>query len=270
MSQTKQKISLPAKGVEPSRELLQELNDMFNSAHPDEILEWAYGQLGTDMVLGTGFGASGVYLIHRLVERQLPVPIFFLDTRLLFNETYELKEELEKRFKIDITAVSTNLTLQQQANTYGDELWKKDPNQCCYLRKVLPLKSYLSDKAAWVTGIRRGQSKTRRFTQIFEWDPGNRVIKINPVAAWTGDQLWDYIHEYDLPYNPLHDHGYPSIGCIPCTSPVDDTQDERAGRWKDSDKIECGIHVQSQEFQNGNGQSSDIGQLNGTSNASDI
>lgn len=225
------------------------LNNQLKEAHPDEVLKWGYKTFGLNLVLGTGFGPSGMLLIHRIYKLGLPIPVFYLDTHLLFEETYKLRDKLEKRYSMNIVRVSTDLSLKDQADQYGDELWNKDPNKCCYLRKVLPLRRYLSDKKAWISGVRQSQSETRKQTQIVEWDPENKVVKINPLATWTGEEVWSYIHINELSYNPLHDEGYPSIGCIPCTQPVDQDEDERAGRWRGSEKTECGIHTSSQNFQ---------------------
>lgn len=229
--------------------LLDSINNQLDQAHPDKILTWGYDAFGDKMQLGTGFGPSGVFLIDRISKLEVDVPVFYLDTQLLFDETYELKEIIEERYGIEITQVKPKYNLEEQAEYFGDELWKKNPNRCCHIRKVLPLRNHLSDKSAWVTGVRRNQSETRKNTNVVEWDPSNKVVKINPLARWSSEEVWDYIHEHKLAYNPLHDDGYPSIGCIPCTFKVEgDTRDERAGRWKDSDKTECGIHVSSQEF----------------------
>lgn len=223
-------------------EQLRRLNQRFALIHPNYILQWAFRMFGNGMVLGTGFGPSGVFLIHRIVEVGFTTPVFFLDTHLHFDETYALKEEIEKRFNIEIEAVPPSLGLDEQVAKYGSELWKRDPDQCCYLRKVRPLHEYLSDKTAWISGIRRSQGNLRSQADMFEWDAKNEVVKINPLIFWTADQIWDHIHTHNLPYNPLHDEGYPSIGCIPCTSKVTENDPERAGRWKDMDKTECGIH----------------------------
>ncbi|SMO52170.1 phosphoadenylylsulfate reductase (thioredoxin) [Fodinibius sediminis] len=229
-------------------DFLDRLNSELEAAGPSQVLFWGYHTFGTDMVLGTGFGPSGMFLIYRLWEMGIKIPIFYLDTHLLFDETYALKERIEKRFNLTITRVSTDLSLGQQAERFGQELWKTDPNRCCHLRKVLPLRNYLSEKKAWITGLRRAQSKDRRNTQFVEWDPENEVVKINPLANWTGREVWNYIESKELPYNPLHDEGYPSIGCIPCTSVVDaESKDERRGRWKGLDKTECGIHHPTQK-----------------------
>ncbi|WP_138431151.1 phosphoadenylyl-sulfate reductase [Fodinibius saliphilus] len=233
---------------ELSNELLRGLNTQFGLAGPDDVLLWGYDTFGTDMVLGTGFGPSGMFLIYRLWELGIEIPIFFLDTHLLFDETYGLKDKVEERFDIRITRVSTRLSLDEQAEEYDEKLWNKDPNKCCYLRKVLPLQNYLSDKKAWITGVRRSQSETRKNTQYVEWDPDNEVVKLNPLASYTTEEVWNYIRSKKLPYNPLHDEGYPSIGCIPCTEAVEQTaSDERAGRWNGSEKTECGIHLSTQK-----------------------
>lgn len=223
---------------------LDQLNQQFENADPIEILLWGFETFGDEMVLGTGFGSSGVLLIHFLREHNIDIPIFYLDTNLLFDSTYELRDILEARYNIDITRVTPELSLQEQAERFGDELWKRNPNQCCFYRKVLPLRNYLSNKKAWVTGLRRSQSETRTQARIIEWNEENEVIKINPLANWSGKKVWDSIHHLDLPYNPLHDEGYPSIGCIPCTQPVDASKesDDRNGRWNGTDKTECGIH----------------------------
>lgn len=241
-AQTKQPFSLNQ---------IREFSEQFENSSPEEILSWGHEKFGRDIVLGTGFGPSGVFLIHRLISNQIPVRIFYLDTHLLFRETYSLRDELEERFDIKIERVSTDLSVEDQKEKYGDELWKSDPDKCCYIRKVLPLKNYLSDKKAWVTGVRRKQAASRELTDVIEWDPLNEVVKINPLARWSNEDVWDYIKEHDLPYNPLHDDGYPTIGCIPCTEPADSAEDERSGRWKKMEKTECGIHLPTQKFQNG-------------------
>lgn len=232
-------------------DFFSDLNAHFEKRQPDDVLEWGFNNFGKDMVIGTGFGSSGVLLIHRIVTRNLPFTVFYLDTHLLFPETYKLRDRLEERFGIEFTRVSTSLSVDEQAEMYGDELWKKNPDKCCYIRKVLPLQKYLADKKAWVTGVRRSQANTRKQTRILEWDPENRVVKINPLAKWSNEDVWDYINQHDLPYNPLHDHGYPTIGCIPCTEPPEPKKDERSGRWKNLEKTECGIHLPTQKLQLG-------------------
>ena len=134
-------------------------------------------------------------------------------------------------------------TVRQQAETEGDRLWAREPARCCERRKVAPLTAVLAGLDAWVTAIRRDQTAARADAQVVEWDDRFGLVKINPLAAWTKTQVWDYISEHRVPYNPLHDGGYPSIGCHPCTSRVADGEDERSGRWRGQDKTECGLHV---------------------------
>ncbi|MEX0594466.1 MAG: phosphoadenylyl-sulfate reductase [Balneolaceae bacterium] len=224
------------------RQQIDVLNDRFEGHHADDLLRWAWDTFAEKAVLGTGFGPSGLFLIHRLVEMDLPLPIFYLDTQLLFEQTYRLRDELEEKLGITIHQILPEHSVKEQAVQEGDELWNRDPDRCCYLRKVKPLQGYLADKQAWITGIRRHQADTRATTPVIGWEANHEVIKLNPVAAYSGEEIWDYIHDLDLPYNPMHDEGYPSIGCIPCTSPVEDGEDERDGRWRGDEKVECGIH----------------------------
>lgn len=236
-----------------SAENLIRLNSLYENADPGTILQWGYNTFGRAMVLGTGFGSSGIFLIHEIQKLQYDTPVFFLDTHLHFEQTYRLKKTLEDRFGISIVAVDPDLSLDEQAGLHGEQLWKKDPDRCCYLRKVRPLQRYLSDKKAWISGIRRSQGEARSRADIFEWDEKNKVMKINPLVHWSAEMVWDEIYNHNLPYNPLHDDGYPSIGCIPCTDKVADSNSgERAGRWKESDKTECGIHLPGQQpYENG-------------------
>ena len=222
---------------------LSVLNSEFEHASPDVILKWSYEEFGTRVVMGTGFGSSGVVLMHYLSELGLPVQVFTLDTGLLFDQTYKLWKTLERKLRLKVERVSPILTLSGQKNRFGENLWQIEPDKCCHIRKVLPLKKYLSNKEGWITGLRRSQSEYRESTRKIEWDATNQVYKINPLADWDQEEIWWYINKHDLPYNPLHDEGFPSIGCFPCTSPVEEGEDERAGRWKNLQKTECGIHV---------------------------
>ncbi|MTI87909.1 MAG: phosphoadenylyl-sulfate reductase [Balneolaceae bacterium] len=234
-----------------SKDRIDQLNDRFETSDPGTILRWVDNTFGTDAALGTGFGSSGVFLIDQIQKYQLNIPIFYLDTQLLFDTTYELRDTIEQKYGISIYRVSAGMSFREQAIRYGEELWKTNPNHCCYLRKVRPLRNYLSDKKAWITGIRRSQSKERKQARIIEWNEEHEVIKVNPVADWTGEKIWDHIHHLDLPYNPMHDEGYPSIGCIPCTQPTGDAKesDSRTGRWNGKGKTECGIHLPIQDFE---------------------
>ena len=225
-------------------EALQRISDLFEQRSPEDLLAWGFGTFGDGLVMATGFGPSGVVLMH-LVSRIRPdATIFYLDTGLLFEETHALREELAQRLGLTFTRVHTDLSLEQQAAGYGEALWERAPDQCCSLRKVQPLRRFLADKQAWITGIRRDQGITRARTPLVGWDEVNKLVKLNPLANWSSDEVWDYIYLYGLPFNRLHDEGYPSIGCLPCTRPVVQGEDERAGRWAGLSKTECGIHVQ--------------------------
>jgi phosphoadenosine phosphosulfate reductase len=169
--------------------------------------------------------------------------IFTLDTDFLFPETYNLMERIEKRYGIRIERVKSNLVPDDQARFHGPALWARDPDACCSLRKVEPLRNKLSQLRAWVTSIRRDQTLARAGALKVEWDAKFHLVKINPLVDWTNAKIWRYIHDYDLPYNPLHDRGYPSIGCTHCTRSVQPGEGARAGRWSGFNKTECGLHT---------------------------
>lgn len=215
-----------------------------SNANLTQILEWAIRKFGEKLTLACSFGAEDVVLVDAL--QRIPggkkVDIFYLDTDLHFPETYETRDRLEERYGIRFKRVTPDLTLDEQQASYGPALWRKDPNRCCYLRKVQPLEKTLSEYDAWMTGIRREQSPTRRSAQIVEVDQRFRLTKVNPLVHWTSDDVWAYIRERDVPYNPLHEERYPSIGCAPCTRPVSEGEDPRSGRWSGFQKTECGLH----------------------------
>lgn len=215
-----------------------------SNANLTQILEWAIRKFGEKLTLACSFGAEDVVLVDAL--QRIPggkkVDIFYLDTDLHFPETYETRDRLEERYGIRFKRVTPALTLDEQQASYGPALWRQDPNRCCYLRKVQPLEKTLSEYDAWMTGIRREQSPTRRKAQIVEVDQRFRLTKVNPLVHWTSEDVWAYIRERDVPYNPLHDERYPSIGCAPCTRPVHEGEDLRSGRWSGFQKTECGLH----------------------------
>lgn len=228
-----------------SLENLADINQQFENAYPQDILRWATATFGPKLAVVTSFQITGIVTLHMLKNIAPDVPILTLDTGLLFPETYDLMQRVEAFFGIKLVRIHPELTLMQQADQYGPALWERDPEQCCYIRKVVPLKKALHPYAAWITGLRRDQSALRSATKVIMWDKQNEKIKVAPFASWTEDMLWTYIHEYKLPYNALHDHAYPSIGCMPCTQPVMPDQDKRAGRWANLSKTECGIHFGS-------------------------
>jgi thioredoxin-dependent adenylylsulfate APS reductase len=210
-----------------------------------EILTWAADRLSPRLTFATGFGAEGCVIIDLVGRNKLPIDLFTLDTGLLFDETYALWRELEARYGVTIRAVRPEQTVAEQASAHGPALWQRDPDRCCELRKVRPLRAALAGFDAWITAIRRDQTPERATAQTVEADAKFRLVKINPLVAWTHDDVWAHIYQHDVPYNPLHDRGYPSIGCQPCTSAIRPGEDPRAGRWRGTAKKECGLHVAS-------------------------
>lgn len=219
----------------------------FETQNPSAVLRWAIETFGADLVVGTAFGPAGIVLLHLVSQIDPRVKIFYLETDLFFSETCALRLRLQEQLGLTIEAVLPRLSLEQQAAEYGEDLWKRDPDLCCHLRKVEPLREYLTDKRAWVTGILREQTPSRAATQFVEWNEANQVVKINPLINWTSGRLWEYIRKHDLPSNPLHPCGYPSIGCRPCTRPVRPGEDPRAGRWPGFPKTECGLHLREEK-----------------------
>ncbi|MGH9881773.1 MAG: phosphoadenylyl-sulfate reductase, partial [Pyrinomonadaceae bacterium] len=197
---------------------------------------------GPEVALATGFGAEGCVLVAMLSSISPGTRIFYLDTDLLFPETYALRDKLEARYAVRFERRATSLSLTEQAAIQGERLWLRLPDECCRLRKVEPLREMLAGLRAWITGIRRDQSPTRATARIVEWDDQFGLIKINPLAAWSASDVWNYITRHDVPYNSLHDQGYPSIGCVPCTTPVQIGETQRSGRWRNIAKSECGLH----------------------------
>lgn len=223
---------------------LPAINRRLEGWHPQDILRWGLVTFGEDMALATGFGPSGIVLMHMAAQLRTDATIFYLQTDLFFPETLALRDVLAEKLAITFTEVHSGLSLGEQAHRFGPRLWESSPDLCCSLRKVEPLRRFLAAKKAWVTAIRRDQSPTRANAAIVSWDNANHLLKLCPLAGWTSAQVWAYIEEHDLPYNTLHDQGYPSIGCMPCTRPVGAGGQERDGRWVGTNKLECGIHIQ--------------------------
>jgi phosphoadenosine phosphosulfate reductase len=206
---------------------------------PIEILRWACDRFAPRLTFATGFGAEGCVLIDLIGRHRLPIDVFTLDTGLLFAETYALWRQLEDRYALAIRPVRPE---QREAEGEGPTLWARDPDRCCELRKVQPLARALAGFDAWITAIRRDQTPERASAQVVEHDPRFGLVKVNPLATWTHDEVWAYVYAHDVPVNPLHERGYPSIGCQPCTSPIVPGENLRAGRWRGAAKRECGVH----------------------------
>ena len=223
-------------------EELQAISHELERESPEAILRWALRTFGPDVALATGFGAEGCVLIHQVSCISKNARIFYLDTDLLFPETYELRAQLETRFGVRIEQRAARLSLTAQAEQHGERLWEREPNLCCHLRKVEPLREVLIELQAWITAIRRDQTPARASAGVVERDRKFGLIKINPLARWSARDVWRYLNEYDIPYNPLYDNGYASIGCAPCTTRIQIGEDARAGRWRGTVKTECGLH----------------------------
>ncbi len=224
------------------------LDAQFQGQPTEKILEWAWGRFGARAAIGTSFQGAGLVMIHLAKLNGFAFPVFTLDTGLLFPETLALKMRLEEFFGLAIESLEPDLTVQEQADINGPELWKQNPDLCCTIRKVMPLRDKLSDLDCWITGLRRQQSDTRSQIGIielyaFEEASGRDIVKLNPMANWAREDVWKYLKSHGIPYNPLHDQGYGSIGCQPCTRRIKDGDNERAGRWTGFNKVECGIHT---------------------------
>jgi phosphoadenosine phosphosulfate reductase len=221
---------------------IQHANEKFETSDPADILRWAADTFAEEWAVVTSFQPTGIVTLHMMIDIAPRTPVLTLDTGLLFPEMVALMDDLEARFQLNLIRVTPIQTVEEQNAAYGPNLWEQNPNQCCLLRKVAPLNEALAPYRAWATGLRRDQSARRASTPIVAWDNKHQKIKLCPFATWTEERLWAYIHEYHLPYNPLHDQHYPSIGCWPCTQPVT-SSDKRAGRWANHSKTECGIHI---------------------------
>lgn len=207
---------------------------------PQEILALAAERFAPRLTFATGFGKEGCVLVDLVARHGLQVDLFTLDTGVLFPETYALWAALENRYGLVIRAVRPSFTLREAEEVH--RLWESDPDRCCELRKVVPLRTELSRFDAWVTAIRRDQTRERASARAVEWDAKFGLVKVNPLLRWTAADVDDYVARHGVPVNPLHARGYPSIGCQPCTSPVAPGEDPRAGRWRGRDKKECGLH----------------------------
>jgi phosphoadenosine phosphosulfate reductase len=227
---------------------VQSLDAQFDALPSEKVLEWAWQRFGKRAAIGTSFQGAGLVMMHLAKRHGIQFPVFTLDTGLLFPETVQLKKRLEDFFGYQIDALVPDLSVEQQAAAQGPELWTRDPDLCCTMRKVLPLQNRLETLDCWITGLRRQQSDTRSnigIIELYEADPAAKrdIVKLNPMANWKREDIWKYIQEFKIPYNPLHDQGYRSIGCQPCTNKAAAGENERAGRWTGFNKVECGIHT---------------------------
>lgn len=222
---------------------LQAINLDLEGKDATRILRWAVANFYPRLTMATAFGPEGCLLIHLLAEIEPRVHLFNLDTGYQFPETLALRERLQERYGVHIELVQPETTVEEYERTHDGPLYRQQPDQCCQDRKIVPLRRTLAEKEAWISAIRAEQTVHRQAAQIVMWDAKFHLIKINPLLRWTKREVWDFLLEHDVPYNPLHDQGYPSIGCWPCTQAVGAGAGERAGRWAGTAKKECGLHT---------------------------
>ncbi|MEY2412267.1 MAG: phosphoadenosine phosphosulfate reductase [Acidobacteriaceae bacterium] len=225
-------------------ERFEQIQQVAEDWRPEQVLTWAWETFGYDVAMATGFGIEGVALLDIASRVNPKLRVFTGDTEFLFPETYDLIDRVEKHYGIKVERTYSELSPEEQERQYGPALWERNPDQCCNLRKIEPLRDKLATLEAWITAIRRDQTAVRAGTRRVEWDAKFQLIKINPIADWTMDMVWKYVREHDVPHNPLHDRGYPSIGCMQCTRAVQPGEGPRAGRWSGFKKTECGLHVE--------------------------
>ena len=229
----------------PSDAELKTLSDSFEFQQPWDLLEYALKTYRQRIVLACSFGAEDVALVDTVHPIDPDAPLFYLDTDFLFPETFDVRDRIIARYGLkpaQVIQMKSLLTPEQQAAQHGAMLWASQPDQCCELRKIEPLTRILGEYSAWITGIRRDQSPTRANAGLIEWDKKFNLVKVNPLARWSSENVWTYLQLHEVPYNTLHDRNYPSIGCTHCTAPVLPGDDPRSGRWKNFGKTECGLH----------------------------
>jgi len=228
---------------EKIREKAAEVQSTAETWSPQRVLTWAFETFGNDVAISSAFGAEGMALIDMASRVHKDFRVFTIDTEFLFPETYGLIDKIEQNYQIKIERVFSLLSPEEQERIHGTALWTTDPDQCCNLRKVEPLRRKLSELGGWITSIRRDQTSFREGARKVEWDAKFGLVKVNPIADWTSKQVWRYLREHDVPYNSLHDQNYPSIGCTHCTRAIRPGEDARAGRWPGTAKTECGLHI---------------------------
>ncbi len=226
----------------PSVDEWTEVNQRLAGATPYEIIQWAVDRFGPRLTMATAFGAEGCLLLHVLAEIDAGVRVFNLDTGYQFPETLELRDRIAERYGIQVELIRPESPVAEYERQHGGPLYVSNPDQCCYDRKIVPLRRALVGYEAWITAIRAEQSAHRAAARVVGPDPKFGLVKINPLLSWTRRDVWAFLVTHRVPYNPLHDRGYASIGCWPCTRAVAAGEDERAGRWAGQAKIECGLH----------------------------
>ena len=232
--------------AEPSAELLAELaaaNGQLETAEPEAIIGWAVDRFGDRLTMATAFGPEGCLILHWLAAIAPETFVFNLETGYQFRETLELRDRIRDRYGLTVAYELPETSVAEYEQQHGGPLYRTDPARCCGDRKIAVIRRVLTRFEAWMSGIRRDQSPDRATAPIVGWDRKFGVVKVSPLANWTKPRVWERIVREDVPYNPLHDKGYVSIGCWPCTRAIAAGEDERAGRWSGTAKTECGLHL---------------------------
>ncbi len=240
---------MPTPALSP--EQIADANVRLTNATPQDILRWSVESFFPRLTMATAFGAEGCCLIHMLAEIEPRIHIFNLETGYQFPETLELRERIKQRYGIEVAYVRAEQSVAEYEAEHGGPLYDIRPDQCCHDRKILPLRQAAVGHDAWISAIRKDQTQDRAQAGVVQWDAKFGLVKVNPLLGWTKSDVWGFVWKNQVPYNPLHDKNYPSIGCWPCTRPVGEGDDERAGRWAGKVKKECGLHVV--EHQGGSG-----------------
>ncbi len=214
---------------------------------PQQVLRWAVDTFFPRLTMATAFGPEGNCIIHMLAQIEPRVRVFNLETGYQFPQTLELRERIKERYGIAVEYVHPEMTVAEYEAEHGGPLHGHRPDQCCHDRKIAPIRRALVGYDAWLSGIRKDQTAHRGKASVVQWDAKFGLVKISPLLSWTHKDVWKFVTDHDVPYNPLHDEGYPSIGCWPCTQAVKDGEDGRSGRWAGKVKKECGLHVIEQE-----------------------
>jgi phosphoadenosine phosphosulfate reductase len=216
--------------------------EQLNGAHPREILKWAVDTFHPRLTMATAFGPEGCAIIHMLAELGNKVRVFNLETGYQFPETLELRDRIAEKYGIEVELIRPDTTVPEYEALHGGPLYVVNHDRCCHDRKIVPLRRAVEGYDAWISSIRADQSSHRAKASVVGWDEKFGLVKVNPLLGWTHRDVWAFVVANNVPYNPLHDQGYPSIGCWPCTRAVAPGDDERAGRWAGQAKTECGLH----------------------------
>ncbi len=239
--------------LQMTAEEIREASGQLAESSPQTIISWAVARYYPRLIMATAFGAEGCCILHMLADIQPAVHVINLETGYQFPETLELRERIKDRYGIEVELIRPELTVHDYEAEHGGPLYDLRSDQCCHDRKILPLRQAMERirPLAWLSAIRKDQTEHRAAAGVVQWDAKFKIVKINPLLNWTKKEVWSFILKNDVPYNPLHDQGYPSIGCWPCTRSVQAGENERAGRWAGTVKKECGLHVI--EHQDGSG-----------------